>query len=234
MKRWFNTLIRAQFVLLGIALFLVGCASHNQYIDEATYPHKIKVACVGDSITFGAGIKDRQKNSYPTQLGNMLGKKWQVVNFGHSARTLLKKGDYPYWKSPQFKKALAFNPDIVIIKLGTNDTKPQNWKHSGEFVTDYTDMIEAFKKLPSHPKIWICYPVPAYPERWGIKDTVIKNEVIPKIDEIAKVTNVNIIKLYEPLSGKPQLFPDKIHPNAQGAKLMAQEIYQTLTGKKHK
>jgi lysophospholipase L1-like esterase len=156
-----------------------------------------------------------------------------TVNFGHSARTLLKKGDYPYWKSPQYKKAIAFNPDVVIIKLGTNDTKPKNWAHEDEFIADYKAMINQFKSLPSHPRIWICYPVPAYPERWGIKDSIIKNEVIPKIDEIARETGVEIIKLYEPLSGKPELFPDKIHPNAEGAKLMSEEIYHALTGKKY-
>ena len=93
----------------------------------------IKIACVGDSITYGAGIKDRKNMNYPVQLGKILGQKYEVKNFGNSGSTMLKKGDKPYWKQREYKAALEFNPNIVIIKLGTNDTKPQNWKHGAEY-----------------------------------------------------------------------------------------------------
>jgi len=124
---------------------------------------KIRVACVGDSITFGLGIPEPNDNSYPAQLGELLGKGWDVRNFGQSGLTLLKKGGVPYGNYSQYKAALAFNPDIVIIKLGTNDTKPDNWKHKGDYITDYVDMIESFRKLPSRPKVFACYPVPVFP-----------------------------------------------------------------------
>ena len=216
--------MKATLVLLGISLSLLPAT-----MIYANPQAKIKVACIGDSITFGAGIKDRNKNSYPVQLQRMLGKKWEVKNFGHSARTLLKKGDYPYWKSPELKKALAFKPNMVVIKLGTNDTKPQNWKHKADFVTDYIALINEFKKLPSRPKIWICYPVPVYQDKWGINEKTVKEEIIPAINEIATKTGVNIINLYNPLSRKEKLFPDKIHPNAKGARLMAREIALVLS-----
>src|SRR4051812_11154381 len=90
---------------------------------------KIKVACVGDSITAGAGVQDPGHNAYPVVLQRLLGDKYEVKNFGVSGTTLLKKGDSPYWNQKAFKAATAFAPDIVIIKLGTNDTKAQNWKH---------------------------------------------------------------------------------------------------------
>ena len=87
----------------------------------------IKVACVGNSITYGSGIKDRANHSYPSVLGRLLGSKYEVQNFGFSARTLLNKGDHPYMKETLFQKALNYQPDIVVIKLGTNDSKPINW-----------------------------------------------------------------------------------------------------------
>jgi lysophospholipase L1-like esterase len=119
---------------------------------------------------------------------------------------------------------------VVVIKLGTNDTKPQNWMYKDEFATDYADMIDRFAELPSNPRIWICHPVPAYPERWGISDTRIKNEVIPLISRIVRSKDVLVIDLYGPLSDKPELFPDLIHPNAEGAHGIAAEIYAALTG----
>jgi lysophospholipase L1-like esterase len=161
----------------------------------------------------------------------MLGDNWQVRNFGVPGATMLKKGDKPYWNQEAFRQVLAYDPHVVIVKLGTNDTKPQNWKHKDEFASDYRDMINCFEDLPAGPRIWICYPVPAYGERWGISDARIRNEVIPLLDRIAEQTNVAIIDLYKPLSNKSGLFPDRIHPNAQGAKLIAEEIYEVLDGK---
>src|SRR3712207_5545352 len=87
------------------------------------YKNVFRVACVGDSITYGAGVSGREKNSYPAVLGQWLGTKWDVRNFGVSGATLLKKGNRPYWKQQKFADALQFKPDVVIIKLGTNDSK---------------------------------------------------------------------------------------------------------------
>lgn len=190
-----------------------------------------KVACVGDSITFGAGVKNRGQNSYPVQLGKMLGESYEVKNFGVNGATLLKKGDKPYWKQGAYKSALKFEPDVVIIKLGTNDTKPKNWKHKSEYVAYYVEMIKSFKALKSKPMVWVCYPVPAYPERWGISDKTIKTEVKPLLDAVAKEAGVKIIDLYTALSDMPKLFPDKIHPNAAGAKIIAETVKMAIVAK---
>lgn len=190
----------------------------------------IKLACVGDSITFGFGIKDREAQSYPAQLGALLGNEWIVSNFGKNGATALKKGHAPYWKTPQFKEAKSFKPDVVIIKLGTNDSRPMNWDaHKKEYVADYVELIQTFQHLESKPRVLICYPVPAYPGIKGVSDTVIKNEVIPLINEIAKKAKVEIIDLYSALSGKKHLFPDTLHPDAEGAKLIADMIFTTIT-----
>ena len=102
----------------------------------------VRVACVGDSITYGAGVADRGKNNYPKVLGRLLGPGYETRNFGVSGATLLKKGDRPYWKTSAFKAATEFKPDIVIIKLGTNDSKPQNWKHKAQYAADLAALAE--------------------------------------------------------------------------------------------
>ena len=84
---------------------------------------KIRVACVGDSITYGFNLINREKESYPSVLNELLGKEYEVGNFGFSGRTLLKNGDYPYVSEKLYQDSLNFNAKIVIIKLGTNDTK---------------------------------------------------------------------------------------------------------------
>ncbi|MFH0760033.1 MAG: GDSL-type esterase/lipase family protein [Bacteroidota bacterium] len=189
----------------------------------------VKVACIGNSITYGDGIENRDRMSYPAQLQTWLGPKYDVRNFGVSGATLLKKGDYPYWQRTEYKAALEFNPDIVIIKLGTNDSKLQNWKFADEFIGDYTDLIDTFKALSSKPRILVALPVPVFvPEKWGIRDSVVRDQIIPKIKQVAKATKSQYIDLYTPLLDAKSAFPDDVHPNAIGASMMVEEIYRAL------
>ena len=195
---------------------------------EAAREAPKRIACVGDSITFGAAIKDRVKNCYPAQLGRMLGEKFEVRNFGVNGATLLKKGDKPYWKLKAYSNVRDFQPEVVVIKLGTNDSKPHNWKHKEEYVADYVELIESFRKLESKPAVWVCYPVPAYPGRWGITDKVMKEEVMPRVDEVAKKSGCKVIDLYSALSDKKEMFPDLVHPNAKGATLIAGAVSSAI------
>lgn len=229
MKKCFLRIVIACVVL---CLPTVSCTRHGSRkpIRVQDYRETIRMACVGDSITYGYSIENRLKGCYPAQLGRMLGPRWETRNFGVSGATMLKRGDLPYWRQQAFKDVLAYNPHLVVIKLGTNDTKPQNWKFKDEFARDCVDMIDRFADLPAHPRVWICYPVPAYGERWGINEFAVKNEVIPLISQVARKKRVPVINLYSPLSGKPGLFPDQIHPNAEGAYLIAKEVYAALTG----
>ena len=226
-------ILRISAVLAVLSLSVVGCAKldSSRPVCAECYRETIRVACVGDSITYGSGIKFRSRDSYPAQLGRMLGDKWEIRNFGVGGATMLKNGDKPYWAQQALGDALAYNPHVVIIKLGTNDTKPQNWKFKDEFVADYVDMIDQFAELPAEPRIWICNPVPAYPERWGISDSRIRDEVIPLAGKVARKRDVPVIDLYTALSGKADMFPDLIHPNAEGAYHMAKEIFAALTGR---
>ncbi|MCP4609456.1 MAG: hypothetical protein GY845_12150 [Planctomycetes bacterium] len=209
-------------VLMAVIIFCLTVGAANAKL----------VACVGDSITYGSGISNRNYNSYPAQLGRMLQKfdnQWQVQNYGVSGATLLRNGDKPYIQQSAYNQALAAEPDAVIIKLGTNDSKPHNWALKDDFISDYLFLIDSFAELPSKPTIWICYPVPAFIDNFSISESVIKNEVIPFVDQIAQLRDVIVIDLYTALSDSADLFPDGIHPNAEGAKLMAEAIAPVST-----
>lgn len=192
----------------------------------------VRVACIGNSITFGAGIKNRSRDSYPPVLARMLGDNYWVKNFGVSARTMLNKGDHPYMNEPAYKNALAFNPNIVVIKLGTNDSKSFNWKYKADFMKDAQNMINAFKGLPSQPKIYLCYPSKAYLTGDGINDDIISKEIIPMIKKLAKKNDLSVIDLHTAMDGMPELFPDRIHPNEKGAQVMAKAVYQSISALK--
>lgn len=209
-----------------LAFLFAATAQAQQPASSPVSPRK--VACVGDSITFGSGAEPGK--SYPSQLQALLGDKWQVGNFGVSGRTLLKKGDFPYWNEKAFKAAQAFAPDAVIIMLGTNDTKPQNWKYRSEFTSDYRELVKTFLDLPSKPKVFICRPCPVTPPgNYGINETNVQHE-IPQIDALAREMNLGVIDMHAALRSNPKLLPDHVHPNTQGAALMARAAYEALTG----
>ncbi len=215
-----------RFSILYLSLFAL-------FFGLLSYSHaQIRVACVGNSITFGSGIENREQYSYPAQLQTMLGKGWEVRNFGVSGRTMLKKGNQPLWEEEAFANALAFKPNVVVIKLGTNDSKDFNWKYKEDFVSDFQAMVDTFQSV-SDPLIFVCIPVPVFGDRWNIDSTVMVEEVNPRIMQVAASNDLMTIDLYHPFLGKPELFPDLIHPSGHGAALMAGIIASHLLANDH-
>lgn len=192
----------------------------------------VRIACVGDSITFGHGIADRDHDTYPAILDSVMGPGYDVRNFGISGRTLMNSGDEPYMNEQIYKDALAFQPQIVTIMLGTNDSKPQNWIHSENFKSDLKTLIRSFRELPDKPDIWLCLPTPAMGHAWAINDSVIFNGVIPYIKEVAEEEGLNIIDINTPFRNHREYFPDTIHPNEAGQQKIADVIREALTGGK--
>lgn len=179
----------------------------------------VKVACVGDSITQGVGAQ--RGKSYPSQLQELLGDGYVVGNFGVSGRTLLRKGDFPYWNEKKYQEALAMAPDIVVIMLGTNDTKPQNWKHEKEFTGDCRDLARSFLSLPSKPRVFLCRPCPVPGKgNFGINEENVRKE-IPRIDALAGELGCGVIDMHAALADHPEMLPDRVHPNTAGAAEMA-------------
>ena len=216
------------FVIL-FASMRVLAAEPMAPIDPSTHKAPVRIACVGDSITQGVGAG--KGNSWPSQLQEMLGDAWTVGNFGVSGRTLLKKGDHPYWKEKAYQNALGFKPDVVIIMLGTNDTKPQNWKHETEFVPDYTELVKSFLTLDSKPRVYVCRPCPVPGKgNFGINEAGIQQQ-IPRLDALAADLGLGVIDMHAALEANPEMLPDRVHPNAAGAGEMAKAAFTVLTGK---
>ena len=204
-------------ILLTLVLITLSCGKKT-----------IKVACIGDSITEGYGLARQSKTAYPAVLDSILGADYEVLNLGRSATTLQQEGDFPYWICKEFSNAFAFEPDIVVIKLGTNDTKPNNW-NAANYKKDYQCLIDTLMTISSHPKIYLTLPVPVFKTKWGINDSTVVNGVIPIVKEIAKTNNLPVIDLYHQMQDQGANFPDSIHPNEQAVKVMANIISIEIT-----
>lgn len=200
-------------------------------IDPSTYEEPVKVACVGDSITEGAGAPKGE--SYPSQLQRMLGDDWVVLNFGVGGRTLMKTGDRPYWDEDAYKEALRSKADVVIIMLGTNDSRPANWQHKSDFERDYRKLVQSFQRLKSEPRIYICRPCPVpggVSKIGGINEAAVAEQRVI-IDKLAEELGVGVIDMFAALQDFPRFQPDKVHPNEKGAGKLAEAAFTALTGK---
>lgn len=222
-----------QLILSMLALIVVFTAS-AQHRAHPLGHDTIRIACVGNSITEGFGLKDKKTEAYPARLQQLLGDRYQVLNAGLSGHTLMQKTDRPYiaptkTKRHPFHDALAFLPDIVTIKLGTNDSKtPYDSLLHADFIRDLHALVDSFQALPSHPYIYLCLPVPADGEVWTIRDSVIQGEILPRIRAVAQERHLPVIDLYTPLKPFPELLQDKIHPTAGGAMIIAEEIARRI------
>jgi sialate O-acetylesterase len=214
MKRLFLT-------LLTICIFAIANAAPT------------KVACVGNSITYGFLVENRDSMNYPAQLQRLLGKDYVVGNFGKSGATLLKKGHRPYTEQDEYKAALEFVPDIVVMHMGVNDTDPRNWpNYNNEFVSDYTSLINDFKRINPNVRIMIAELTPLsarhFRFRTGTRDWRL--EIQEAIKNVAKYNNVELIDFNEPFRDRQNLLVDGIHPTAAGATVLANEAYSCITG----
>ncbi len=198
-----------------------------------TARERIKVACVGNSVTYGYGLENREMECYPSRLQELLGDEYDVRNFGHSGATLLRRAYRPYTEQQAYRDALDFAADIVVIHLGLNDTDPRAWpNYRDDFVTDYLALIEDFRRVNPGCRVWVCRMTPIshrhHRFKSGTRDWYWMEQ--ERIGLVAKAAGTGLIDLHKPLYSRPDLLPDSLHPNAEGAYIMARTVYSALTG----
>lgn len=200
---------------------------------SATARKVVRVACVGNSITYGTGIANREHDAYPAQLQRMLGRDYVVGNFGKPGATLLRHGHRPYFQQTEFRDAMQFKGDIAVIHLGINDTDPRNWcNFRDEFVGDYVALMDSLRQ--ANPKVRIILsrltPIRYDHPRFDSGTELWRREISQTIDRIAQAQGVELIDFYQPLIAHPDWLSDGIHPDSRGAKALAETVYKGITG----
>lgn len=235
----------ATFAMFAMMLLMGNNYMYNnglsgKYANTTPKEGQIKVACVGDSITYGHGISDWKKNSYPALLQELLGEKYHVANFGSSGACVNPNGDQPYVGREVYKAALEYDADIIVFMMGTNDAKPENYTEPPQFWEDYYALIDSFCKDGKNPQIYVALCTEAYytedvDASTGITSYDIQPKVIDAIVETIVMyvdrgnENMNIIDIHALSEKHPEWFEvDGIHPNNDGAKAIAELVAETI------
>ncbi len=214
---------------------------YNGFSDITVYSDcredQIKVACVGDSVTYGYGIKNQPDNNYPVFLNELLGDDYHVANFGNIRVTVQPDGDQPYINTYSYSDSIEYDADILIFMLGTNDSKTINWQGAEKFKADYLDLLNSYLSGDKKPKVYLCTPAAALFTKnktegkttYGIQPLVI-NEISHIIKEIADEYSYTVIDINSATQNRRELFSkDLVHPNYDGLKAIAQEIYNGIS-----
>jgi len=217
-----KTKLRLLAVALVILLVSSGLAAYFILTRNEKTSNLIRVACVGDSLT--------QSTAYPYDLWLLLGtSRYTLENFGAGSTTVLLSSQTPYMNTTVFQNALQFEPNIVIIMLGTNDAQPSIERYNASFVGDYVRLVDAFQALKSKPKIWIVLPPPIFSNQSGkIDPEYFKLTIIPDIEQAANETNLPTINVFSALANYSNDFPDGEHPNSAASQLIANVIYKAM------
>ncbi len=215
-------------IVVTISLFILSIC-----MPQAVWCQSVRVACVGDSITAGYGLSNPGTESYPARLQALLGGGYTVNNYGVSSTTLMKSGDNPYWNTSAYSDSTNWLPNIVVIMLGTNDSKSYNWTNKANFVPDYLAMISHYAGLSSGPVVYVATSPKIYGDngsgQWGITDAVVTGEIVPLQKQAATQAGAPLIDVNAATTGMPQNFPDYVHPNATGSSVIAQAVYNAIT-----
>ena len=180
----------------------------------------IRVACVGDSIT--------ELSTYPTDLQELLGSTYYVREFGVVGTTVLVDTYHPYIDQHRFKSSREFLPDIVVVLLGTNDARTDNYRSIVNFVVDYKQLISEVQELESNPRIILVTPPPIFENTLDLHNEYLLEGVIPGIKQVADEIGLTLVDLYTILDGHSEYFVDGVHPNYDGARIIAGEIHRAI------
>lgn len=197
---------------------------------------QIKVACVGDSITYGHGIKNWPKNNYPVLLQGLLGDGYHVNSYGVSGRAVQDNSDQPYRALPHYEESVAYKADIIVFMMGSNDTKPENWFGEEAFKASLVDLLDDYTQGEKKSVIYIC----TTPACFFMEDSVgelTSHDLRPAyadiIAEIVRQTadelGYPVIDIHALTEQNPQWFAkDGVHPNNDGAAAIAQAVANAI------
>ena len=233
-------------LLTGFAGAALGIYAYGDYVgfwgstvEREVFSGQIKVACVGDSITYGMTIKNRRDNCYPEILQQLLGDRYNVRNYGLNNRNAMKTGAMPYIKEKRYRESLEFKPDVVLLMMGTNDSKDGTWQGEEIWKNDYRNLVRSYLDTLTAPEVYLL--TPPYPHKirkdgsFGVTGTRMLPAAIEEechaIRELSALLGLPVIDINHYTKRRPEWFSsDGVHLNNEGASRIAHIIAEEISG----
>lgn len=219
---------------LAVLLFLVVLFCKTESVMEAESTRIYQVYCLGDSITYGSGLSQelRPLACYPAKLQEFLGARYQVMNYGVSGRTLTDVPERSYRDTGYIDMVKMQSPDILVVMLGTNDSKTDVWD-ADRYREEYVALVEELQTIESEPDIYLMIPPEAFPCEdgvivYGISNDIIRDEIRDIVRTVSEETGAGMIDLYAVTEDHPEYFMDGVHPNQQGYGVLAEAVYEQI------
>ena len=203
-------------------------------VTATAYP---KIACVGDSLTYGHAWPEE---AWPVYLAELLGPAFDVGNFGRNGASICgynSTGDLKYIRQPAYEASLAFKPDILVIMLGTNDSK--NWPLAEpEFVSTYLDLLVSYyQEFPDVKILLVTAPPTMENNAFHLPNDVIRDGVVPMQRDVAALMDLPLLDLSAIMEELPDGYAhllrgdaatDGVHLSIEGAQFVAQLIAEAI------
>ncbi len=210
---------------ISIKLLLIGI-----FFCGSIFAQKVvNIACIGNGVTYGIGVENREKNNFPQQLQYLLGTKYKVTNFGVVNAPVLSNGLNGYTQTAEFKKSKTINPDIIFIELGLDEINSSDTAFISNFTNTLEDIVQSYTNSSARPRIVLLLPLPIFLNDSSLfNNSVNKNKIIPKIQKIAFEKNLEVLDLFSMFIDKQDLFLDKLHPSSLGGTLISKRLYELV------
>lgn len=219
-----------KLTLLILIIMFFGCTEKEpEQIIEAEQPIRT-VAIIGDQITMGEKLKNPETQGFPAKLATLLGERYILKTFAVEDATILRKGNRPIIKDTTIYDAIRyFEPDIVVINLGTNDTKIRNWWRYGDnFTADYESFIDTLVQLTDSSRIMVCRPTRIFDNYKTINDSCMQAGVLPAIDSVVVWKRVEVIDLHGITQHRGDLFTKGVYPKPLANRIIAELIADAI------
>ena len=198
----------------------------------------IHIACVGDSITYGAGVLDEKERridelTWPYLLEQKYGESTQCLNYGVAGRTLLKESEYSYTDTAYYRLSMECGAEGYLIMLGSNDSKAECWNKE-RYEAELEEFVRAYTGLPQKPVVVLMTPPCAFAMEgsdtvaYGIRNEIIEREIVPIVKGTAEKLGIPCFDVYEETKTHPEWFGDGVHPNAEGNAAIAEIIFEKI------
>ena len=237
-------ILRVVLIVVLVLVLVVGCGFTYLYFNgmsgmgQLTEPAEgqIKVASVGDSITYGHGVSNWPKNNYPKVLQGLLGDDYHVNSYGVSGRAVHPNSDQPYTALDHYQQSIAYDADYVVFMMGSNDAKPENWFGAEEFKAELLKILDSY----GDAQIVLCTPATGFyldgktegPANYDIQPAVVE-EIADIVRQVAQERGYTLVDINDLTENHPEWFEaDGIHPNNDGAAAIAKAVGDALAAGK--